>query len=97
MPETHEHKQTPKDALLEALANCEVGDKFKDVLIIWNTDSGKSGSCDSGLTSSEAGYLCFLFLIWTANANLGVVMGDVKERLFAHVEFEDKGNSPDAE
>lgn len=92
MAADHEHKDSPFDALMSALAECQAVDKFKDVLIIYNTESGKSGSFDSGLTSAEAGYLCFLFLMWTANCNLGVVMGNVKRDLFAHVGFEDPEN-----
>lgn len=91
----HAHKESPKDALLSALAECEAVDPFKEVLIIYNTESGRSGSFDSGLNSAEAGYLCFLFLIWTANCNLGVVMGNLKRDLFTHVDFkqEEAGNS----
>jgi hypothetical protein len=91
----HQHKDTPKDALLSALAESEAVDPFKEVLVVYNTRSGKSGSFDSGLTSSEAGYLCLLFLIWTANANMGVVMGNVKRDLFAHVGFKDPEEGTD--
>ena len=89
MAEQHEHKDTPRDALMAALATCEVEDKFKDVLIIYNTESGASGSYDSGLTMAEAGYLAFLFMLWQGNCGMGVVMGNIKRELFAHVGFED--------
>lgn len=95
MPDDHVHKDTPKDALLSALAESEAVDPFKEVLVIYNTRSGKSGSFDSGLTSAEAGYLCFLFLMWTVNGNLGVVMGNVKRDLFTHVGFKDPDEESD--
>lgn len=89
MPEDHQHKDTPKDALLSALASCEVGTPWKDVLIIFNRTDGTSGHVDSDLDCAQAGYLCLLFLIWMANANTGVVMGALKKDLFAHVGFKE--------
>lgn len=74
---------------MSALAESEAVDPFKEVLIIYNTRSGESGSFDSGLNSSEAGYLCFLFLIWLTSCDLGVVLGATKRALFSHVGFED--------
>lgn len=97
MSEDHVHKDTPKDALLSALAECEAVDEFKEVLVIYNTRSGKSGSFDSGLNSAEAGYLCFLFLMWSANNTLGVVMGDLKRDLFAHVDFKEPEEGEEGE
>lgn len=71
----HQHSTTPKDALLDALAECEVTDPFKDILIIYNTKSGRSGSFDSGLTLNEGNMLCDLYKAWLINGALGVIMG----------------------
>lgn len=92
--ELHQHKETPKDALLDALATCEIGDDWSEVVIIFRTKSGRTGNYDSGLTVAEAGWLTEQFQIWMACAGIGVVMGNLKESLFEHVGFEE---SPDAE
>lgn len=74
----HEHYDTPKDAILNALAQCEVAG-FDEVLIIYNTKDGKSGSYDSGLTASEAGMLCDLFKHWLLNCITGTLQGKKAE------------------
>lgn len=71
----HQHKDTPEETLALALAHCQMDDPFAEVLIIYNTKSGKSGSYDSGLTLAESGFLCDLFKHWLINGALGALMG----------------------
>lgn len=78
--DTHDarHYRRPSEALLDAAAQCEaVG--FEEVLVIYNTKDGKSGSFDSGLTASESGFLCDLFKAWLVNGCIGVLQGELAE------------------
>ena len=71
---SHGHSRTPLEAILDAAAQCEAAG-FDEVLIIYNTRDGKSGSYDSGLTASETGFLCDLFKAWLIGSNLNVLQG----------------------
>lgn len=76
----HQHHDTPKDALVRALAECEIKG-MDEVLIIYNTEDGKSGSFDSNLTAAEAGFLCDLFKHWLINSCLGALQGGKAEAI----------------